>query len=366
MIRQTLIITALTATVVSLEPAAGQYYRNPLQVSRYANQPQSRLPGEKRLWDAINEIPKSEVHVPGYFMNRHRGHSMFLDRRFGVVAGIKRPNDFASYSLQRNNWIDVKSDYLKALVRMPVSQFPSSGTTEPPWTLEEVKTALKERSTTRSVLDSGDWRFPQREERDQDNRKRSDDLRAEGIEIFRMALQDDGDQSRELADQIALFTRAIEKFNTARNLQPEDPANYIALTIVEREKRNLNTALVYLTQGLTRLTSLDELDLRREDFFENDRDWSRRLDEVNALAINTQNEATAYLMLALFAHLNGDRGLAQSSTRSALKLYTQEAEAISISPQLAYELEQRIEQTQKFLDLLEAKDTAPETVAEQE
>lgn len=366
MIRQTLIITALTVTAASLEPAVGQYYRNPLQASRFANQSQSRLPGKKRLWDAKNEIPKSEVHVPGYFMSRHRGHSMFLDRRFGVVAGIKRPNDFASYSLQRNNWINVKSDYLNALVRMPVDQNPYRSPTEPPWTLEEVKTALKERSTSRSVLDSGDWRFSQRDERDLKNQDRADDLRAEGIEIFRMALQDDGDQPRALADQIALFTRAVEKFNTARSLQPEDPANYIALTIVEREKRNLNTALVYLTQGLTRLTSLDELDLRREDFFENDRDWSRRLDEVNALAINTQNEATPYLMLALYAHLNGDRRLAQSSTRSALKLYTQQAEVISISPQLAYELEQRIEQTQQFLDLLEAKDTEQDADAEQE
>jgi len=366
MIRQTLIITALTVAAPSLEPAAAQYYRNPLQASRFANQPQSRLPGEKRLWDAVNEIPKSEIHVPGYFMSRHRGHSMFLDRRFGVVAGIKRPNDFASYSLQRNNWIDVKSDYLKALVRMPVDQFPSSGTTEPPWTLEEVKTALKERSTSRSVLDSDDWRFPQREERDQDNQKRSDDLRAEGIKIFRMALQDDGGAPRELAEQISLFTRAIEKFNKARSLQPEDPSNYIALTIVEREKRNLNTALVYLTQGLSRLTSLDDLDLRREDFFVNDRDWGRRLDEVNTLAINNPNEAMPYLMLALYAHLNGDRGLAQSSTRSALKLYTQQAEVISISPQLAYELEQRIEQTQQFLDLLEPKDTEQDIDAEKE
>jgi len=358
MIRQTLIATVLIVAIGSVERAAAQYYRNPLQESRFSSRSNQRSPGKKRLWDAINEIPKSEVNVPGYFMSRQRGHSMFLDRRFGVVAGIRKPNDFATYSLQRNSWIDVKSDYLKALVRMPVDQFPSSDRPEPPWTVEEVKTALQRRATNRTVLASDDWRFPQRDKRDAENQTRSDEYRAAGLETFRLALRDDGDAPRELGEQIGLFTRAAEKFSMARNLQPENPTNYIALSIVEREKGNLNTALAYLTQGLTRLNSLDDLELRREDLFENDRDWGRRLDEVNALAINNPDEARPYLMLALYAHLNGDRALARSSTQSALKLYTQQAERVSTSPQLAYELERRIEQAQKLLDLLEAKQKA--------
>ena len=354
MSRQALAITTLMAFLTSSAVASAQYYRDPVNPRRYLEEPRTRLPGEKRLSDAQFEVPRSTVNVSGFFLDRRRDRSIFLDPNFGVLAGITSPSDFANFSIQRNRFIRPKSDYINELVKLPTDHYPTAAPTKAPWTVEEVKEALAQRSVIKSALASENWQFDQSDERLEKTRADSKKLSAEGMALFRAALSDDRENRKDIRERMRLFNQACVKFESAQQLMPHDPSNYIAATIVEREKKNLSTALVRMMQGLSRLESLTDLDFGREDFFVDERDWSRRLDDVNVLAKNA-NLPEPYLMLALYAYLNGDRSLARSSTEEALRRYEKKADSPSNSSFEALEFEKRIDQSKKLLAMLDAK-----------
>lgn len=136
------------------------------------------------------------------------------------------------------------------------------------------------------------------------------------------------------------YISAASYFDLDRDLHYDQARPYLAGLLTAYQHQDFHQAYNLLRTGLKRAKSLDDLKLDRNVFFEDLRDFTRAVNDINIWAKSQQDVPAPSIILAYYSWLNGDQATAIDAIDAAIKC-TQAPEEAEIY--------------QKFRDLLTAQ-----------
>lgn len=110
-------------------------------------------------------------------------------------------------------------------------------------------------------------------------------------------------------------------FNLARDADPQNPRSYFANCIICFHNNEPQQAFYYLTQGLRRTKTIDDLNIDKASFFKDQDKFRLMYDKADVFArsLSGSDQAAGNLMVAFFAHVYGDESLASTAIESAAR-----------------------------------------------
>ncbi len=108
-------------------------------------------------------------------------------------------------------------------------------------------------------------------------------------------------------------------FALYEQVDDRNPSAIAAKAILSYARENRNEAIVNLNLTLKRTTSLDQLSLKREDFYPSKPEFDRLVSDLNLSARSAGASPRVSLLLAFYQWLDGDLGGAISSLDTAIQ-----------------------------------------------
>lgn len=115
------------------------------------------------------------------------------------------------------------------------------------------------------------------------------------------------------------YIRAGSYFDLDRDIHYDQARPYLAGLLTAYQHQDLHQAYNLLKSGLKRAKSLDDLKLDRNVFFEDPREFTRALNDINIWAKSQQDVPAPSMILAYYSWLNGDHATTLDAVDAAMK-----------------------------------------------
>lgn len=115
------------------------------------------------------------------------------------------------------------------------------------------------------------------------------------------------------------YIRAGSYFDLDRDIHYDQARPYMAGVLTAYQHQDLHQAYNLLKSGIKRAKSLDDLKLDRNVFFEDPREFTRALNNINIWAKSQQDAPAPSIVLAYYSWLNGDHATALDAVDAAMK-----------------------------------------------
>lgn len=209
-----------------------------------------------------------------------------IDQIFNSRNLLSAQSPLAKHTLTRDPYATVSAD------DMPRSLDPlrEEGAAE----VTDESTSVSERPTTSQFLDG-----------------LTSDLSTKGDEYFEIGVAyfRNGD-----------YLRAKDYFEMDREIHRHGVRAYTADVLTAGEKRDINRAYTSLMLAIRRAEKLEELALRKEDFYADPIKFDRTLSLMNVMVNQGSDQPATHALLAYYSWLNGDEATARASADRAMTL----------------------------------------------
>lgn len=285
---------------------------------------------------------------------------LILSRDYGLFNYDIRPMDRAGRWLSAYRLFDLRSEIASASIDL--AQASDNDIDDAlGWTTDEVLTALRrDRTTTSLALAEPAHGLGAADRMQAKLATKADESFRDCAASFRTALET---KAEDREKRNALIAAARSYGEIVIQLEYDRPRGYLAEVLIAYKSGDLNTALVSLELGIRRADTPESLDVDREAFFGQSREWEEMVDSSRETARSTDNPRL-HLLQAYFAFLNGDYVAARSSAERAIQgLKTQLREAQEndeiAEENAGYRREKSVEYAEHFRDLISEKLNAP-------
>ncbi|MCB9851867.1 MAG: hypothetical protein H6819_02125 [Phycisphaerales bacterium] len=282
---------------------------------------------------------------------------LILSGEYGLLNYDIRPMDQAGRWLSGYRLLELRSEIANTSINLPQSSDIDIDDTLV-WTTEEVLAALRRSHTTELLsLDDSTPKLGAADRMEIKLENKADESFRDCAASFRAALE-----TNDREKQNALIAEARSSSEIVIQIDFNRPRGYLAEALIAYKSGNFNTALVSLELGIRRADTWESLEIDREAFFGQSRDWDEMLDTVSEAARSTDSPRI-HLLQAYFAFLNGDFVMAQSSVDKAIDGLKKQMRESTPEDEIAeenagYKLEASIEYAEHFKKLIADKQNA--------